>query len=50
MEQITFYNQEHENFYKEHTESEKLDSYNKSLIYLLGLAEETRNNFNQLYD
>ena len=50
MEQIKFYNQEHENFYKEHTESEKLDSYNKSLIYLLGLAEETSNNFNQLYD
>lgn len=50
MEDLKFYDKEHEEFYKSKTESKKLDSYNKSLIYLLGLTEETRNNFNNLYE
>lgn len=50
MEDPKFYDQEHEQFYKSKTESKKLDSYNKSLIYLLGLTSETRNNFNKLYE
>ncbi len=50
MEDLKFYDEEHKKFYKEHTEGKKLDNYNKSLIYLLGLIEETRNNFLTLYD
>lgn len=50
MEQLKFYNKEHEDFYKEHTEGKKVDCYNKSLIYLLGLTKETRNHFASLYN
>ena len=50
MDQLKFYDTEHKNFYDEHTKGEKLDSYNKSLIYLLGLTNETRNHFNKLYN
>lgn len=50
MEDLKFYNTEHKNFYNEHTHDKKLDGYNKSLIYLLGLTEETRNNYNKIYD
>lgn len=50
MEQLRFYDTEHEQFYNNHTKGEKLDSYNKSLIYLLGLTEETRNHFSKLYN
>lgn len=50
MEQLTFYDTEHEQFYNNHTKGEKLDSYNKSLIYLLGLTEETRTHFDKLYN
>lgn len=50
MDQLKFYDNAHEEFYKEHTEGEKLDSYNKSLIYLLGLTEETRKHFDKLYN
>ena len=49
MEDLKFYNTEHKNFYNEHTHDKKLDSYNKSLIYLLGLTEETRTHFDKLY-
>lgn len=50
MDQLKFYDNTHEQFYKEHTEGEKLDSYNKSLIYLLGLTAETREHFDRLYN
>lgn len=50
MDQLKFYDNTHEQFYKEHTEGEKLDCYNRSLIYLLGLTEETRKHFNKLYN
>ena len=50
MEQLKFYDTEHERFFNEHTEGKKLDCYNKSLIYLLGLTAETRNNFSKLYN
>lgn len=50
MEQLKFYDKEHEHFYKEHTEGKKLDCYNKSLIYTLGMTAETRNNFSKLYN
>lgn len=50
MEDLKFYDVEHEKFYKEHTEGKKLDCYNRSLIYLLGLTKETRNNFESIYD
>lgn len=50
MEQLKFYDTEHDRFYKEHTEGKNLDCYNKSLIYLLGLTEETRNNLKSLYN
>lgn len=50
MEDLKFYNQEHKNFYESKTERKKLDSYNKSIIYLLGLTEETRKNFNKIYN
>lgn len=50
MDQLKFYDTEHKNFFNEHTKGEKLDSYNKSLIYLLGLTEETRKHFDKLYN
>lgn len=50
MEDLKFYDDEHKQFYKENTEGKKLDCYNKSLIYLLGLTKETRNNFESIYD
>ncbi len=49
-ENLKFYDDEHKNFYIERTENKDLDCYNKSLIYLLGLTAETRNNLNKLYD
>ena len=50
MEQLKFYDDEHKKFYEEHTKEKNLDCYNKSLIYLLGLTKETRNNFDSLYN
>ena len=50
MEQLKFYDTEHDRFYKENTEGKKLDCYNKCLIYLLGLTEETRANKNKFYN
>lgn len=50
MEQLKFYDTEQQEFYKKHTEGKKLDCYNKSLLYLLGLTKETRNHLNDLYN
>lgn len=47
---IIFYDAEHENFYKGNASKCKQDPYNKSVIYLLGLTEETRKHFAELYN
>ena len=48
---MIFYNSEHEDFYYEKLQllSGK-DVYRESLFYVLGLTEETRNNFHKIYD
>lgn len=50
MENLKFYDKEHEEFYKDYTEGKGLDCYNKSLLYLLGLTEETRKHSKQIYN
>ena len=46
-----FINKEHENFYNEKTgQANIIDSYRKSLIYLLSSNKETRQNFNDIYN
>lgn len=49
MKIFNFYNLEHENFFNKHN-GEMLDPYNKSLVYLLGLTEETREHFSSIYN
>jgi hypothetical protein len=46
---IKFKNEAHEKFYMDHSHLH-IDVYHKSLIYALGLLEETRNNFDKLFD
>lgn len=52
MEKINFKDLKHKEFYIMNVLDVKpeLDVYNKSLIYLLGLSEDTRNHFNNIYD
>ena len=50
MENFKFYDDEHKNFYNENTKDKKLDVYNKSLIYLLGLTKETREHYSKIYN
>lgn len=50
MEDLKFYDLEHKNFYETKTAGKKLDTYNKSIVYLLGLTEETRNNYKKIYN
>lgn len=48
---MVFYNKKHENFYFEKLEQARCqDCYHKALIYILGISEDTRNHFNQIYD
>ena len=48
---MKFIDKEHKNFYNEKTSKVPfLDSYNKSLIYLLSMNKDTRRNFNEIYD
>lgn len=48
---MKFYNEEHEKFYNEKVKLLSVkDPYRESLFYVLGLMEETRNNFNKIYD
>lgn len=48
---MIFYNSEHEDFYNEKLQLlSSNDVYRQSMFYLLGLTEETRNNFNKIYD
>ena len=48
---MVFNNEEHEKFYYEKLEQARYqDCYHKALIYILGISEDTRNHFSQIYD
>ncbi len=48
---MVFTNEEHEKFYYEKLEQARYqDCYHKALIYTLGISEDTRNHFDQIYD
>ncbi len=48
---MVFANEEHERFYYEKLEQARYqDCYHKALIYILGISEDTRNTFSQIYD
>ncbi len=48
---MVFANEEHERFYYEKLEQARYqDCYHKALIYILGISEDTRNHFSQIYD
>ncbi|MDE7332475.1 MAG: hypothetical protein K2O16_09580 [Lachnospiraceae bacterium] len=48
---MVFSNGEHEKFYYEKLEQARYqDCYHKALIYILGISEDTRNHFSQIYD
>ena len=49
MEFLKFYDDEQRKFFLRHN-GEKLDIYNKSLVYLLSLTEDTRKHFASIYD
>ena len=48
---MVFANKEHEKFYYEKLKQARYqDCYHKALIYVLGISEDTRNHFSQIYD
>ncbi len=48
---MVFVNEEHEEFFYEKLEQAKSqDCHHKALIYVLGISEDTRKYFNQIYD
>ena len=48
---MVFYNSEHEKFYYEKLgQARYQDCYHKALIYILGISEDTRSHFSQIYD
>ena len=48
---MVFANEEHEKFYYEKLEQARdQDCHYKALIYILGISEDTRNHFGQIYD
>ena len=48
---MVFYNEKHEKFYYKKLEQARYqDCYHKALIYILGISEDTRNHFSQIYD
>jgi len=47
---IVFKNDAHRAFYEELTDVMIADCYTKALIYTLGICEDTRRNFDSLYD
>ncbi len=48
---MVFANEEHEKFYYEKLEQARYqDCYHKALIYILGISEDTRYHFSQIYD
>lgn len=50
MENLKFYNDDHKRFYTENTENKGLDCYNKAVVYLLGLTEDTRKHSEEIYN
>lgn len=46
MKELTFIDNAHVNFYSEH--SKENDVYKNSLVYLIGLTEDTRNHFSEI--
>lgn len=48
---MVFKDNKHEEFYYEKLEQVRYqDCYHKALIYILGISEDTRNHFSQIYD
>lgn len=48
---MIFYNGAHKKFYNETLERAKVkDCYSKSIIYVLGIMEDTRENLSKIYD
>ena len=47
---MNFYNEEHKKYYEEMNEKRELDVYNRAVVYLLGLTEETRNHTADVYN
>ena len=47
---IVFKNDAHRAFYEKQTAMTKADCYTKALIYTLGICEDTRRSFDELYD
>ena len=48
---MVFADEEHEKFYYEKLEQARYqDCYHKALIYILGISEDTRKHFSQIYD
>lgn len=48
---MVFKDKKHENFYFEKLKQARYqDCYHKALIYILGISEDTRNHFSQIYD
>ena len=48
---IIFADESHKRFYYEKLEQARhQDCYHKALIYILGISEDTRNHFSQIYD
>ena len=48
---VKFKNLEHENFYSENLPLAGYeDGYHRALIYLLGVSEDTRTHFKQIYN
>lgn len=50
MKILNFYNDQHKDFYENCKSTRKTDPYHASLIYLLGLTEDTRKHFAEIYD
>ncbi len=51
MGDMIFINKKHEKFYYEKLQQMRYqDCYHKALVYILGILEDTRNHFGQIYD
>lgn len=47
---MEFYNEEHKRYFEEMSQKKELDVYNKAVVYLLGLTEETRKHTADVYN
>lgn len=51
LKKIKFNGEEHERFYNEYLKKCRyIDAYHQALVYTLGICEDTRKNFNSIYD